>query len=166
MPLAVFHAQHLLFASLGGLLWSRARRARCSATTPASSRTRGRLPSGSNAWAVGGERTATGLPLIGGDPHRIIESPASTSRSGWRATSSTWSASRSRACPACQHFAHAGDVAWAITNAMADYQDVYAERVAARGRPCAGAGADGWKQVTVEVETIPVLAPTRRSWRS
>ena len=31
--------------------------------------------------------------------------------------------------PGVQHFAHAGDVAWAITNAMADYQDVYAERL-------------------------------------
>ena len=26
--------------------------------------------------------------------------------------------------PGVQHFAHAGEVAWAITNAMADYQDV------------------------------------------
>ena len=31
--------------------------------------------------------------------------------------------------PGVQHFAHAGEVAWAITNAMADYQDVYVERV-------------------------------------
>ena len=31
--------------------------------------------SGSNAWAVGGARTASGMPLIGGDPHRVFESP-------------------------------------------------------------------------------------------
>jgi penicillin amidase len=29
--------------------------------------------------------------------------------------------------PGVQHFAHAGEVAWAITNAAADYQDIYEE---------------------------------------
>ena len=35
----------------------------------------GPLSSGSNAWAVGGARTASGFPLVAGDPHRTIESP-------------------------------------------------------------------------------------------
>ena len=55
--------------------------------------------------------------------------PASTSRSGSRATSSTSSGFAFPGVPGIQHFAHAGDVAWAITNAMADYQDVYAEQL-------------------------------------
>ena len=51
-----------------------ARPTRCSARTPACSTAEGPAD-GSNAWAVGGARTASGMPLIGGDPHRIIESP-------------------------------------------------------------------------------------------
>ena len=31
--------------------------------------------SGSNGWLVTGERTATGAPIIAGDPHRFIEDP-------------------------------------------------------------------------------------------
>ena len=31
--------------------------------------------------------------------------------------------------PGLPHFGHAGPVAWAITNAMADYQDLYREQL-------------------------------------
>ena len=45
--------------------------------------------------------------------------------------------------PGVQHFAHAGEVAWAITNACADYQDVTAD--------------DGSDVVEQHTETIQVL---------
>src|SRR5215207_6888180 len=58
-PLAVFLAQHLLFASLPGKLWeSRAREVLGDGARLLSHE--GPLTSGSNAWAVGGERTASG----------------------------------------------------------------------------------------------------------
>ena len=98
-------------------------RGRCSAPTRRCCPATRRTAPGSNAWAVGGARTASGRPLIGGDPHRIFESPGvyaqvrlATRRPQRRA--STSSASPSRACPGVQHFAHAGEVAWAITNAV------------------------------------------------
>ncbi len=99
-PLAVFHAQHLLFASLPGKLWS--------ARAGRGARRRRRSPLARGAAAereqrVGGRRRAHGerLPADRGRPAPHDREPrASTSRSGWRATSSTSPGSRSRACPA------------------------------------------------------------------
>ena len=51
---------------------------------------------GSNGWLDPRQPTATGAPIIAGDPHRYIEAPASTSRSAWPARSSTCSGSPCR----------------------------------------------------------------------
>ncbi|WP_134740937.1 penicillin acylase family protein [Nocardioides sp. 503] len=129
-PLAVFLAQHLLFANLGGKLWAQRSRDVLGADAALLSH-EGPLPSGSNAWAVGGARTASGLPLIGGDPHRVIEAPGVYQQvrlacedpdDGFDVVGLAFPG-----VPGVPHFAHAGDVAWAITNACGDYQDVYAE---------------------------------------
>ena len=119
---------------------------RCSSRDPAYS-------SGSNAWAVGGARTASGHAADRRRPapgHRVARRlPAGAAGD---ATSSTSSASPSRACPACSTSRTPGEVAWAITNAMADYQDVYEESlddvVDGREETIAVRGAD---PVTVEV---------------
>jgi penicillin G amidase len=127
MPLATFHAQQVLFADIGSSLWER----RAHAALGDDARLlahEGPLPAGSNAWAVGGERTATGLPMIGGDPHRTFESPGVYHQvrlacedpdDAFDVVGFSFAG-----VPGVQHFAHAGDVAWAITNAMADYQDL------------------------------------------
>ena len=123
MPLATFHAQHLLFASLGSELWRRRSRAVLGDDAALLSH-EGPISSGSNAWAVGGGRTASGLPLIGGDPHRMIESPGVYLQIRLACDEFDVAGFTFAGVPGVQHFAHAGDVAWAITNAMADYQDV------------------------------------------
>ena len=129
-PLAVFHAQHLLFAALPDKLWQH--RARTELGDDARFLVRdGAVTAGSNAWAVGGRRTASGVPLIGGDPHRVIESPGVYAQvrlacedpdDAFDVVGFTFPG-----VPGVQHFAHAGRVAWAITNACADYQDVFEE---------------------------------------
>jgi penicillin amidase len=123
MPLATFHAQHILFASLGSELWARRAQAELGDDAALISH-EGPMPSGSNAWAVGGGRTASGLPLIGGDPHRVIESPGVYLQIRLACEEFDVAGFTFAGVPGVQHFAHAGDVAWAITNAMADYQDV------------------------------------------
>lgn len=130
MPLATFLAQHLLFANIGGLLWKRlATEALGDDVRFLSSQDP--TASGSNAWAAGGRRTASGLPLIGGDPHRIIEQPGVYQQvrlacddpaDRFDVVGYTFVG-----VPGVQHFAHAGEVAWAITNACADYQDVVSD---------------------------------------
>ena len=127
MPLATFHAQQVLFADIGSTLWERRVEAALGADAALFSH-EGPLPAGSNAWAVGGDRTASGLPLIGGDPHRTFESPGvyhqvrlacEDPEDPFDVVGFSFAG-----VPGVQHFAHAGDVAWAITNAMADYQDL------------------------------------------
>ncbi|WP_341927870.1 penicillin acylase family protein [Nocardioides psychrotolerans] len=131
-PLAVFLVQHLLFANLGAKLW--AQRARDVLGPDAALLSyEGPASSGSNAWAVGGDRTASGLPLIGGDPHRVLESPGvyQQVRLACEDPDDAFDVLGLAfpGVPGIPHFAHAGEVAWAITNASADYQDVYAETV-------------------------------------
>jgi penicillin amidase len=161
MPMATFLAQHLLFANLGGILWKRLATAVLgdderflSAEDPTAS--------GSNAWAAGGGRTASGLPLIGGDPHRIIEQPGVYQQVRLccedPADSFDVVGFAFAGVPGVQHFAHAGDVAWAITNACADYQDVREETVpparvvAARSETIQVRGGE---PVTFDVTTTP-----------
>ena len=145
MPLATFLGQHLLFANIGGLLWKRL------ATEVLGDDMRflshqDPTASGSNAWAAGGGRTASGQPLIGGDPHRIIEQPGvyqqvrlacEDPEDSFDVVGYTFVG-----VPGVQHFAHAGEVAWAITNACADYQDVTED--------------DGSDVIEQHVETIQV----------
>ncbi|WP_193608320.1 penicillin acylase family protein [Nocardioides lijunqiniae] len=129
-PLAVFLAQHLLFANLGGKLWAQRSRDVLGADAALLSH-EGPRPSGSNAWAVGGARAAGGLPLIGGDPHRVIEAPGvyQQVRLACEDPDDRFDVVGLAfpGVPGVPHFAHAGEVAWAITNACGDYQDVYAE---------------------------------------
>jgi len=151
MPLAVFHAQHLLFASLPAKLWHHRARAVLGADEALLSRDPA-YASGSNAWAVGGARTASGLPLIGGDPHRVFESPGVYAQVRLATDDLDVFGFTFPGVPGVQHFAHAGEVAWAITNAVADYQDVYEESlddvVDGREESIAVRGAD---PVTVEL---------------
>ena len=130
MPLAVFHAQHVLFAALPDKLWQHRVRTELGDDARFLARD-GAVSSGSNAWAVGGARTASGVPLIGGDPHRVFESPGVYAQvrlacedpdDAFDVVGFTFPG-----VPGVQHFAHAGDVAWAITNACGDYQDVFEE---------------------------------------
>ena len=125
-PLAVFHAQHLLFASVPGKLWHQRARDVLGADEALLSRDPA-YASGSNAWAVGGARTASGRPLVAGDPHRVFESPGVYAQVRLATPDLDVLGFTFPGVPGVQHFAHAGDVAWAITNACADYQDVYEE---------------------------------------
>jgi penicillin amidase len=153
-PLAVFHAQHLLFASVPAKLWHHRAREVLGADETLLSRDPA-YTSGSNAWAVGGGRTRSGRPIIAGDPHRTFESPgvyaqvrlATDGPDGLDVFGFTFPG-----VPGVQHFAHAGSVAWGITNAVADYQDLFEESlddvVDGRQETVAVRGAD---PVTVEV---------------
>ncbi|GGO70885.1 penicillin acylase family protein [Nocardioides deserti] len=165
-PLAVFLAQHLLFASLPGKLWAHRAREVLGEDARLLSH-EGPSASGSNAWAVGGDRTASGAPLVGGDPHRVIEAPGGYMqvRLACEDPDDAFDVVGFAfpGVPGVQHFAHAGDVAWAITNGMADYQDVYDERLRRADGSLAGVesgaealGPGGWEPVRSRVETIAV----------
>ncbi|HET8954489.1 MAG TPA: penicillin acylase family protein [Solirubrobacterales bacterium] len=84
--------------------------------------------SGSNNWAVSGERSATGTPLIAGDPHLSPSMPGIwyevSLRHGERFV-------RGASLPGMPgvYMGQNNDVCWTITNVMADVQDLFVERV-------------------------------------
>ena len=111
---------------------------------------------GSNAWVIGGHRTATGLPLVAGDPHRTIELPNAYQQVGLACPEFDVVGFTFPGVPGVQHFAHAGGVAWAITNAMADYQDLTTEQLREHEGRLEARGVDDWEAVERGVETVIV----------
>lgn len=162
MPLAVFAVQHLLFSTFPSKLWRRHVRA---VAGPDSAdwldlfRTEG-LPGGSNAFAVAGSLTASGLPVVAGDPHRVIESPGVYAQvrlactdpdDAFDVTGLTFVG-----VPGIQHFGHAGAVAWGVTNAVADVEDVYDEELVRHAGAVIARGSGGWEPVARRVELVRV----------
>ncbi|MGY6500303.1 MAG: penicillin acylase family protein [Acidimicrobiales bacterium] len=85
--------------------------------------------SGSNGWAVHGSRTASGSPLVAGDPHRALEMPNVYYQVHLVGPGIDASGLSFVGVPGIQHFAQTDAVAWGVTNAMGDYQDLFIERL-------------------------------------
>ncbi len=166
MPLAVFHAQHVIFAGLGGELWRRHADAVLGDDAALLSY-EGPALSGSNAWAAAGGRTASGRPLIGGDPHRVIEQPGVYQQVRLVVEAPAPLEDRCDVAgfsfpgvPGVQHFAQGTTVAWAITNAMASYQDVFDEE-----QPACDVIEQRTERVEVRGRSLPVEVEVARTAR-
>jgi penicillin amidase len=83
---------------------------------------------GSNSWVVAGSRTATGYPLLAGDPHRALDTPNVYYQNHVACPEFDVVGLSFPGVPAFPHFGHNRAVAWCVTTAMADYQDLYLER--------------------------------------
>ncbi|MBI4729809.1 MAG: penicillin acylase family protein [Acidobacteria bacterium] len=83
---------------------------------------------GSNNWAVHGSRTASGKPLLAGDPHRMLEVPNVYCQIHIACPAFDAVGLSMPGVPGLSHFGHNGSVAWCITHAMADAQDLFVER--------------------------------------
>ncbi|WP_299038810.1 penicillin acylase family protein [uncultured Pseudokineococcus sp.] len=112
---------------------------------------------GSNAWAVSGEHTATGAPLLADDPHLVASFPSTWSQVGLHCTTVDES------CPfevSGYSFAgmpgvvigHNADIAWGFTNLGADVTDLFLEQI--RGDSAVRAGEE--VPLTTRTETIRV----------
>lgn len=122
--LGVMAVHHALFGSLGHHLWRRHVVRRLGPDAAARLVQEAPALSGSNAWVVGGSRSADGLPLVGADPHRLVSVPGVYQRVHLVARDEVVDVVGLAfpGVPGVQHFGHTGTVAWAITNAMADTQ--------------------------------------------
>ena len=83
---------------------------------------------GSNNWAVHGSRTASGAPLLAGDPHRGLEAPSVYYQNHIACDEFDVVGLSFPGVPGFPHFGHNAHVAWCVTHAMADYQDLFIER--------------------------------------
>ncbi|PPS81464.1 penicillin acylase family protein [Streptomyces sp. MH60] len=156
-PLGVWLATHILFAGFPAKLWREHVSTHLGPEAVALFAADGPGTAGSNGWLVSGERTTTGHALIAGDPHRFIEDPGVYQQIHLSCPEFDVVGLAVPGVPGVAHFGHTGTVAWAITNAMADYQDLYRERLRRTGAGVEALGPDGtWHRAARHTETIDV----------
>ncbi len=90
---------------------------------------------GSNCWALSAERTVSGHPIVAGDPHRALEAPNVYYQIGLSCPSEGIDAAGIAfpGVPGAPHFGQNTHVAWGVTNSIADYQDLFIERLTEPG---------------------------------
>lgn len=157
VPLSVWTATHVLFAGFATKLW-RERVARALGDEAVTLfATDGPGTAGSNGWLVPGDRTSSGSAIIAGDPHRFIEDPGVYQQIRLSCPDYDVLGLAVPGVPGLGHFGHTGTAAWAITNAMADYQDLYTEQLRGEGPGLKALDPDGvWQPVARHTETIAV----------
>jgi len=113
------------------------------------------LDGGSNSWVLAGHRTATGSPLLAGDPHRALETPNVYYQNHLTCPAFDAVGLSFPGVPGLPHFGHNRAVAWCVTTAMADYQDLYIERFQP-GNPQLYEFKGEWRSVAHRREVIRV----------
>ncbi|MEV6519355.1 penicillin acylase family protein [Micromonospora chalcea] len=155
-PLGVFLVQHVLFSTFPNKLW-RAHVARTLGPEAAGLfAVEGPASAGSNAWALPADPATGRGPVIAGDPHRLLELPGVYQQVRLACPEFDVVGLAFPGVPGLPHFGHTGRVAWAVTNAMADYQDLYRERLRRDGDRVLARDVDGWTPVSHHVEEIEV----------
>ena len=156
-PFGIWLGVHLLFAGFPAKLWRELVRRHLGPDAVGLFATDGPGTSGSNGWLVSGERTLTGQAIIAGDPHRFIEEPGVYQQIHLSCPEFDVVGLAVPGVPGIAHFGHTGSVAWAITNAMADYQDLYRERLRRTGAGVEALDPDGvWRRAERHTETVEV----------
>ncbi|MDC7120092.1 penicillin acylase family protein [Cellulomonas fimi] len=159
-PVGVLLVAHALFSTFPRLLWNdhvaRALGDDAVALFDAAGGAGDPGSGGSNAWALHGSRTASGLPLVAGDPHRLLELPGVYQQVRLACPGVDVVGLAFPGVPGAPHVAHTGDVAWGVTNAMAHHVEVFRERLRREGDTWQALGPDGWEPATVHEETIRV----------
>jgi penicillin amidase len=155
-PIGIWLAIHILFAGFPTKLWREHVARHLGDASLDLFNGEGPTTAGSNGWLVPGHRTAAGTPIIAGDPHRYIESPGVYQQIHLACPEYDVIGLAVPGIPGLAHFGHTGGVAWAITNAMADYQDLYAEQLRRADSGVEALGPDGWQAATRHTELVEV----------
>ncbi|HEV2993420.1 MAG TPA: penicillin acylase family protein [Acidimicrobiia bacterium] len=117
--------------------------------------------SGSNSWALAGTRTQSGRPLVAGDPHRLVEVPNVYYQCHLACPEFDAIGLAFVGVPGFPHFGHSAHVAWCVTNANGDYQDLFVEHLdgttPTRDEVIVVRGADPVTVVCAETGHGPVL---------
>ncbi|MBI5934867.1 MAG: penicillin acylase family protein [Chloroflexi bacterium] len=110
---------------------------------------------GSNAWVVGGSHTASGKPLLAGDPHQGLSMPTLWYEVGLHTKDNQYNVVGASlpGLPGVE-IGHNASIAWAVTNARPDVQDLFIETLNADGTQYQF--KDEWKEVTFREEIIQV----------
>jgi penicillin amidase len=115
----------------------------------------GDVDGGSNNWTVHGSRTASGKPLLAGDPHRAIDVPNVYYQHHIVCPEFDAIGYAFVGVPGITHFGHNQHVAWGVTTATSDQQDLYVEKFAP-GDPTRYQFQGEWKPAQRWQESIEV----------
>ena len=108
---------------------------------------------GSNEWAIAGDRTASGKPLLANDPHLLVQQPGAWVELHLRAPGYE---ARGVAAPFAPGIVLGTTAhhAWGATNVGGDVQDLYLEQL--NEDRTAAAYEDSWEPLTTHLEEIRV----------
>jgi len=109
---------------------------------------------GSNNWVVGGKKSATGMPLLANDPHRVLQNPTlrywvHLVAPGWNVMGVT-----ELGLPGVS-IGHNERVGWGFTVLMGDQADLYVEQTRS-GDPDQYRFRGEWKRMKIDVEEIAI----------
>ena len=108
---------------------------------------------GSNNWAIGASRTATGAPLVANDPHLALNAPPTWYAVHLDAPEVSVAGLSLPGAPGVL-IGHNAHVAWSFTNPRLDDVDLFVEELDASGERVRR--GDGWVALEREFETVEV----------
>ncbi len=111
---------------------------------------------GSNGWAVSGDRTASGLPLVAGDSHRGLEAPNVYYQVHLIGPDFAALGHSVPGVPMALHFCHNEHIGWGMTHGGVDTQDLFVEQIRTQDGKTQYLYMDSWVQADVSSETIRV----------
>ncbi|MDW8266496.1 MAG: penicillin acylase family protein, partial [Gemmataceae bacterium] len=109
---------------------------------------------GSNNWVVAGSRTVSGRPLLANDPHLRPRMPAAWYLMGLHGGGFDLAGASLPGMLGIQ-LGHNARIAWGITAALIDVQDLYLERLNPR-ESGSYLTPEGWQPLQVRREEIPI----------
>jgi penicillin amidase len=115
---------------------------------------------GSNNWAVGSARSATGRPILAGDPHRLFEIPGMYAQHHLACDDFDMIDLSVPGVPGFPHYGHNGHVAYCVTRAFVDIHDLFLEQFDETGTRARFGAA--WEPVTIRKERIAVRGAVTR----
>ena len=118
------------------------------------------IDAGSNAWAVAGARTSSGLPLVAGDSHRGLDTPNVYYQVHLACREFDAIGQALPGFPGVLHFCHNQHVAWGMTYGSCDTQDLFIEQLRTQGGALEYRFRDAWHAVAQRRETIRVRGTT------
>ena len=112
------------------------------------------IEGGSNGWAVSGELTASGIPMVGGDSHRGLEVPNVYYQIHVRTKEFDVLGHSVPGMPLVMHFAHNRYVAWGMTHGGVDTQDLFVEQLRRADRGVEYLFKDAWLPAESRTEEL------------
>jgi penicillin amidase len=109
---------------------------------------------GSNAWAVSPARSASGSALLAGDPHLVLGIPCLWYEVGLYGGPYRVVGASLPGTPGVV-IGRNEEIAWSVTAALTDVQDLYVERFK-EGGSSLYEHAGGWREAGIRIEEIPV----------